>query len=117
MWFSFVCYGQAYVFFFAEMGGIWLERHLSIVLSHFVDLLANPKAVTTHVDSVYSRKCVGFIIQYTFSRLLGETAQLSACSHLCNLVLKCCQAQSSTHDGMIWADSYYTLHVPIHIHN
>ena len=81
------------------MGGVWLERHLSLVLSHLLDLLCNPKTVSTHVDAVYSRKCIGFIIEHTFNRLLGEPAQLIACNQLCRLIMNYCQIQSQSTEG------------------
>lgn len=46
---------QAYVIFVQNMGGSWLERNLTTFLSHVLDLVANPKAASSHVDAVYSR--------------------------------------------------------------
>lgn len=88
------------------MGGIWLERHLLLILSHLLDLLCNPKTVSTHVDAVYSRKCVGFIIQHSFSKLLGESAQFVAADHMCKLVMK---YQSQTSEGMLMCDCVYFI--------
>lgn len=46
---------QAYVVFVQNMGGVWLERNMTTFLSHVLDLVANPKAASSHVDAVYSR--------------------------------------------------------------
>ena len=75
------------MFFLTEMGGVWLERHIPLVLSHLLQLLCNPRCVSTHVEAVYSRKCVGFIMQRSSSQLLGESSQLLAAEHLCRLIL------------------------------
>ena len=77
---------QAYVIFLTEMGGGWVERHLSTVVSHTLSLLSSPKATSTHIDAVYSRKCISFILRSTFSQLLGESAQFVAAKYLCQFV-------------------------------
>lgn len=46
---------QAYVIFVQNMGGVWLERNMTTFLTHVLDLVANPKAASSHVDAVYSR--------------------------------------------------------------
>lgn len=68
------------------MGGKWLERHLSLVSHHVLDLLAHQKAISTHIDAVYSRKCVQFIFRSTFGSLLSESTQLIAAIHLCKVI-------------------------------
>ena len=73
---------QTYVVFLTEMGGGWVERHVPLIAKHILELVAHPKTTSTHIDAVYSRKCVSFILRYIFSRLLGESAQLAAAGHL-----------------------------------
>jgi len=70
------------------MGPQWLEKNLEVFVNHVLELVANPKAATTHVDAVYSRKCVNFILRRTVGRLLGEKAQFSALKVLSSIVLK-----------------------------
>lgn len=70
------------------MGPLWLEKHLETFTTHVLDLVANPKAATSHVDCVYSRKCVSFILRRTFGRLLSEKAQFSAVKVLGSIILK-----------------------------
>ena len=77
---------QAYVIFLTEMGGGWVERQLPIVTRHILSLLSSPKATSTHIDAVYSRKCVSFILRSTFGQLLGESAQFVAAKHLCQFL-------------------------------
>ncbi|XP_054715706.1 HEAT repeat-containing protein 5B-like [Uloborus diversus] len=79
---------HAYVVFIQKLGGPWLESNLTILLTHLLELVINPKAVPTHVDAVYSRKCVNFILQAVLGRLLGETAQASACKELVRIIIK-----------------------------
>lgn len=81
---SFDC--QAYVIFFTEMGGVWVQRNISLILKHVLELLSSPKATQTHVDAVYSRRCISFILRAVLGRLLGEPAQLDAAKELCSLI-------------------------------
>ncbi|EDV91239.1 HEAT repeat-containing protein 5B isoform X2 [Drosophila grimshawi] len=79
---------HAYVVFVQFMGSVWLERQLSTFLAHVLDLVANPKAACSHVDAVYSRKCINFILRSTIGKMLGEKAQSAACKELIHLVAK-----------------------------
>ncbi|XP_034488397.1 HEAT repeat-containing protein 5B isoform X2 [Drosophila innubila] len=79
---------HAYVVFVQFMGSVWLERQLSTFLAHILDLVANPKAACSHVDAVYSRKCINFILRSTIGKMLGEKAQSAACKELIHLVAK-----------------------------
>lgn len=79
---------HAYVEFIKIIGGPWLERNLSSVLNHILELVANPKIATSHVDAVYSRKCVSFILRSVLGKLLGEKAQASALKEITLIVTK-----------------------------
>ena len=70
------------------MGGLWLERNISVFLNHVLDLVANPKATPTHVDAVYARKCVLFIMRSVIGGLLGEKAQIAAAKEICQIIIK-----------------------------
>lgn len=70
------------------MGGDWLEKNLQSFLVHILDLVANPKAASSHVDAVYSRKCVNFILHSVLGKMLGEKAQSSACKEIILLIAK-----------------------------
>lgn len=72
------------------MGGVWLEKHLAIVIKHILDLLATPKTTSSHIDAVYSRKCVSFILETTFRRLFGEPTQIVAARELLQVVKSLC---------------------------
>ena len=74
--------------FVKTLGSVWLERNLSVFLTHVFDLVSNPKSTQTHVDAVYSRRCVTFILRSTLGGMLGEKAQVSACKELCNIITK-----------------------------
>lgn len=71
-----------------SLGAGWLERNVQQLTAHLLELVANPKAAASHVDAVYSRKCVGHILRSTVGRMLGERAQLAACRELALLVAK-----------------------------
>ena len=68
------------------MGGGWVERNLSIITKHILELVSHPRTISTHIDAVYSRKCISFILRSVFGRLLGESAQFLAAKHLCQFV-------------------------------
>lgn len=79
---------HAYVVFVQTMGGLWLERNLQVFLGHVLDLVANPKAASSHVDAVYSRKCINFVLRSVIGKMLGEKAQTSACKELVHIIAK-----------------------------
>ncbi|XP_062554350.1 HEAT repeat-containing protein 5B isoform X3 [Armigeres subalbatus] len=79
---------HAYVVFVQTMGGLWLERNMQTFLVHVLDLVANPKAASSHVDAVYSRKCINFILRSVIGKMLGEKAQSSACKELIHIIAK-----------------------------
>ncbi|XP_076643444.1 HEAT repeat-containing protein 5B isoform X1 [Halictus rubicundus] len=79
---------HAYVVFVQMLGGSWLERNVGALVAHVLDLVTNPKAASSHVDAVYSRKCVNFILHGTIGKLLGEGAQAAACKEIAHIILK-----------------------------
>ncbi|XP_051162518.1 HEAT repeat-containing protein 5B isoform X4 [Leptopilina boulardi] len=79
---------HAYVVFVQILGGTWLERNIGTLVAHVLDLVANPKAASSHVDAVYSRKCINFILRGTIGKLLGEGAQAAACKEIAHIILK-----------------------------
>ncbi|XP_055550185.1 HEAT repeat-containing protein 5B isoform X2 [Wyeomyia smithii] len=79
---------HAYVVFVQTMGGLWLERNLQAFLIHVLDLVANPKAASSHMDAVYSRKCTNFMLRSVIGKMLGEKAQASACKELIHIIAK-----------------------------
>ena len=72
------------------MGGVWLEKHLAVIIKHVLDLLATPKTTSSHIDAVYSRKCVSFILETTFRKLFGEPTQMVAARELLQVVKSLC---------------------------
>ncbi|XP_043111045.1 HEAT repeat-containing protein 5B isoform X2 [Puntigrus tetrazona] len=74
---------QAYVVFVTALGGQWLERNFAVFLSHLLELVAHPRATQTHVEAVYSRRCVSFALRATLGGLLGEKAQIAAAKEIC----------------------------------
>ncbi|GJQ66814.1 hypothetical protein Trydic_g18582 [Trypoxylus dichotomus] len=79
---------HAYVTFVAILGSVWLERNMNTFLTHTLYLVANPKAASSHVDAVYSRKCINFILRSVLGKMLGEKAQTSACKEIAQIVVK-----------------------------
>ncbi len=79
---------QAYVVFVTTLGGQWLERNFAVFLSHLLELVAHPRATQTHVEAVYSRRCVSFALRATLGSLLGEKAQIAAAKEICLAISK-----------------------------
>ncbi|KAG8123478.1 hypothetical protein E2320_019060 [Naja naja] len=79
---------KAYVVFVTTLGGQWLERNFATFLSHVLDLVSHPRATQTHVEAVYSRRCVSFILRATVGSLLGEKAQIAAAKDICQAIDK-----------------------------
>lgn len=79
---------HSYVVFVQTMGSVWLERNMQTFLVHVLDLVANPKAASSHVDAVYSRKCINFILRSVVGKMLGEKAQSSACKEIIHIIAK-----------------------------
>lgn len=84
----YILYLQAYVVFVTTLGGQWLERNFATFLSHVLDLVSHPRATQTHVEAVYSRRCVSFILRATVGSLLGEKAQIAAAKDICQAIGK-----------------------------
>lgn len=70
------------------MGVQWLERNLTTFLTHILDLVANPKVASSHVDAVYSRKCISFILHSVLGKMLSEKAQSSSCKEIVHIIVK-----------------------------
>ena len=69
-----------------KLGSVWLERHLTTVLQHLLDLAAQPRAAPTHVDAVYSRQCIAFVLRSLLGKMLGEKQQTAACKELALII-------------------------------
>lgn len=58
------------------------------VIDHVLQLVCQPKACPSHVDAVYARKCVLFILRTVIGGTLGEKAQIAAAKEICMIVVK-----------------------------
>ncbi|CAH1153655.1 unnamed protein product [Phaedon cochleariae] len=79
---------HGYVIFVQILGSKWLEKNMKAFLTHILYLAANPKAASSHVDAVYSRKCINFILRSVLGKMLGEKAQASACKEIAQIIVK-----------------------------
>ncbi|XP_060537015.1 HEAT repeat-containing protein 5B isoform X2 [Cylas formicarius] len=79
---------HAYVTFVQILGSVWLEKNMKVFLCHILYLVANPKAASSHVDAVYSRKCINFILRSIFGKMFGEKAQITACKQIAQVIVK-----------------------------
>ncbi|KAM3606451.1 uncharacterized protein V6R79_016443 [Siganus canaliculatus] len=92
---------QAYVVFVTTLGGQWMERNFATFLSHVLDLVSHPRATQTHVEAVYSRRCVSFMLRATLGGLLGEKAQIAAGKEICQAISKQMRAVGKEDGGEI----------------
>uniref|UniRef100_A0A094ZDV1 HEAT repeat-containing protein 5B n=1 Tax=Schistosoma haematobium TaxID=6185 RepID=A0A094ZDV1_SCHHA len=77
----------AYIEFIVEMGPLWFETNLSTILTHLVNLLLVPRATPTHVEAIYARQCIQYLLGTVFRHLLSESIQLVAISELIKILI------------------------------
>ena len=90
----------AYVELANLLGSQWLERNLPLYLTHVLCLVNNTKAVSTHLDAVYSRKCVQFILRSVIGGMLNEKVQLQAARELVIIIDKCINGFDLNESGL-----------------
>ncbi len=73
---------------FQQLGTAWLEKYLGSVIVHVLDLVSSPKAIPSHIEAVYSRKCVSFILHSVLFGLIPEPCQIQAMKELCKIITK-----------------------------
>lgn len=78
---------HAYVIAIDNLGVVWLERNLPTIFNHLLELLLNLKSSSTHMDSVYSRRCI-FYILLSLSKSLSEKAQIQSIKVLITILNK-----------------------------
>ena len=65
-----------------------MEHNMSEMLNHMFSLASNPRASVFHVDAVYARKCVMFMLRSLIGGFLGERAQIAAAKEICLVIVK-----------------------------
>lgn len=86
---------HSYALLAVFLGTIWLEKNLSLLLNHLLELLIHPKAASTHVESVFSRRCVSFIITSLVGKQLSEKSQAQAVREVVRIVSRYVSTASS----------------------
>ncbi|CAF1153890.1 unnamed protein product [Adineta ricciae] len=79
---------HTYVELALVLGTAWIEQNLSLFINHVLELAGNPRASTSHVDAVYSRKCIAFILRSVIGSRLGEKAQFAAAKELTTIITR-----------------------------
>lgn len=79
---------HTYVELTLVLGTSWIEQNLSLFINHVLELAGNPRSSTTHVDAVYSRKCITFILRSVIGSRLGEKAQFTAAKELATIITR-----------------------------
>uniref|UniRef100_A0A1I7XVG7 HEAT repeat-containing protein 5B n=1 Tax=Heterorhabditis bacteriophora TaxID=37862 RepID=A0A1I7XVG7_HETBA len=83
---------MGYVSFIQELGAAWLERNLSTVCRHFLDIaakcggMAYTNSALQTSEAVFLRRCVSYIFRSTVGSMLSENAQIAACKYLGTLL-------------------------------
>ena len=114
---------HAYVVLASQLGNAWLERNKTVFLQHLFDLLVSPKSAGSHMDAVYSRKCISFVLRSVLGKQLNEKQQSQAIKELVNILNKYMNAHvavnvsnandSSQKQDVAQADIQLTQHVLI----
>lgn len=81
------------------MGRRWIEQNMSKIINHVIEIVAMPKAASSHVQAVYLRQCILFILRNVLNKMLGESAQLVAVRELFNIIFKKANAASAFGDN------------------
>lgn len=100
--------------FLSEAGGVWVEKNMTAILKHLLLILAQPKAISSHIDAVYSRKCISFILRWIVTRLLSESCQLQAAkviTELIDQVVKVSGGAGNSQEGGQQEDAQAMQHV------
>ncbi|CAF4841473.1 unnamed protein product, partial [Rotaria sp. Silwood1] len=79
---------HTYVELALVFGTSWIEQNLSLFINHILELAGNPRASTSHVDAVYSRKCITFILRSVIGSRLGEKAQFAAAKEYATIITR-----------------------------
>ena len=74
--------------FFHEIGTKWVAKYLAGIIIHILELAASQKTTVSHIDAVYSRKCVSFILNSVLCGMLPERLQVQAVKELCKIITK-----------------------------
>lgn len=77
----------SYIEIVDQLGCNWFERHFTFYVKHLLDLLTNLKTNTTHMDAVFSRRCIFFIL-HSLCKRLSEKAQLNAIKSFSTIICK-----------------------------
>lgn len=77
---------HTYIYFANQMGYEWIEKNIAILLNHLFEMLTNPKAVSTHLDAIHSRRCITFIIKLLIGTYITEKGQFLAIKELVRII-------------------------------
>ena len=78
---------HAYALLIHLMGSVWWENNASLLINHFLELPIHPKSSTSHVESVFSRRCVSYIITSSAEKL-SEKSQGQVIKELVKIIVK-----------------------------
>ena len=70
-----------------------------MIFKHLLLLLSHHKAISSHIDAVYSRKSIAFILRWIVTRLLGESSQLQGAKVITELISQVVTASVGTGSG------------------
>jgi len=79
---------HAYVVMIKALGPVYLERHLVTIVCNILELASNPRAGSSHTETVCARNCITYILSSILGRVLREKAQLSACKDIVKILSK-----------------------------
>ena len=77
---------ESYIAFFDELGKHWVEKHVKFIINHTLSLLDNPKMLSSHIEAVYCRRSVNFILSHVINQVISEKSQNEAAKELIKLL-------------------------------
>ncbi|CAF0968829.1 unnamed protein product [Rotaria sordida] len=102
---------HTYVELALVLGTSWIEQNLSLFINHILELAGNPRSSTSHVDAVYSRKCITFILRSVIGSRLGEKAQFAAAKEYATIITRYTTPQLITNNINSSTTSTNDLHI------
>ena len=79
---------HAYVSFAMQVGCNWIEKNITFFMTHLFEILTNPKACSTHMEAIHSRRCIGFILRVMIGKVMTEKVQFQALKELVKFIVQ-----------------------------
>ena len=83
------------------LGTTWVEQHLSLLINHLLELVGHPQLSTSHLDSIFTRKCITLILRSLIHSCSQDKAQFLAAKELMMTITRYTIAQPMLNSSTI----------------